>query len=131
MQNTTSVAELKSAIRFLEDEQARKEQELKEQLLLTFESVKPINIIKSSLKDIVSSPYLTDNILATVSGMAGGYVSSKILVGTSKNIGRKLLGNVLRLGVTNFVTRNPQIIKSFGLFVLQQILHKKKKKNND
>jgi hypothetical protein len=49
MEKITSVEELKKAILLLEIKQANEGALLKEQLLVTYESLKPINLIKKSL----------------------------------------------------------------------------------
>ena len=46
MQNITSTAGLKNAIQLLEAEQAVKGQLLKEQFYITYESLKPVNLLK-------------------------------------------------------------------------------------
>ena len=130
MQNITSATELKDAIQLLEVEQAVKRQLLKEQFHITYESLKPINILKSTLKDIISAPSLPENILGAAIGLASGYLTKKIAVGFSGNIFRKLMGSVLQFGVTNVVARNPEAIKSFGNFIIQHFLRKKEKDIN-
>ncbi len=125
MQNINSVAGLKNAIQLLEVEQAINGQLLKEQFYLTYESLKPVNLLKGTLKDITSSPYLIENILGTAIGLATGYLSKKIVVGASGNIIRKLFGSVLQLGVTNAVAQHPDGIKSIGQFIFQHIFRKK------
>lgn len=126
MENITSAAELKIAIQILEVEQEMKAQLLKEQFILAHDSIKPINLIKSTVNDIVSSPYLIDNILGGAIGLATGYLSKKIVVGASGNLIRKFLGVVLQFGVTNVVSQHPGGIKSFGQYIFQHILPKKK-----
>lgn len=125
MENINSVADIKNAIQFLEEEQTVKGEQLKEQLYLTFESFKPINLLKSTIKDISSSPYLIDNILGTATGLASGYLSKRIIVGASGNILRKLFGVVLQLGVTNMVARHPEEVKSLSHLLFQLIFRKK------
>lgn len=125
MQNITSTAGLKDAIQLLEVEQGIKEQLLKDQLYLTYESLKPVNLIRNTLKEISSSPYLIDNISGTAIGLASGFLSKKIFVGASGNIIRKLIGSILQFGVTNIVARNSDIIKSVGQAIFQHFLHKK------
>ena len=127
MQKITSSAGLKSAIQLLEVEQAVKEQLLKEQFHFTYESLKPINILKNTFKNIVSAPSLHDNFLGTIMGLATGYFSKKIFVGTSGNIFRKLFGSVLQFGVTKIVSQHPDTIKSFGQFIVQHFLTKKER----
>jgi hypothetical protein len=125
MQNITTTAELKNVIQILEVEQTIKGQELKEQFYLTYESLKTVNLIKSTLKEAVTSPLLIDNILGTVLGLATGYYSKKFLIGTSGNILRKLFGSIFQLGVTKVVVQPTNTIKSFGQFIYHHIFHKK------
>jgi len=127
MENITSTAGLKNAIQLLEAEQVFKGQLLKEQFYLTCEGLKPFNLLKSTLNNVVSSPYLIDNILGAAIGLATGYLSKKIVVGASGKIFTKLFGSILRLGVTNVVVQHSGSIKSFGQFIFQHIFHKKKR----
>ena len=126
MQNITSAAELKDAIQLLEAEQSIKGQLLREQLFLTYEGLKPVNLLKNALKEISSTPYLIDNISGTAMGLLGGFLSKKIFVGTSGNLIKKLIGSVLQIGVTNLVTQNSEIIKSVGQALIQHFFQKKK-----
>jgi hypothetical protein len=121
MENITSIAGLKNAIQLLEVEQAEKLEQLKEQSLLTVEILRPANLLKSALKDIVSSPHLLDNMLDTGVGLATGFLTKKIFIGSSVNILRKLFGSLLQLGVTTVATQNSDFITSFGRFVFQRI----------
>ena len=125
MQNITTSEELKNAVQLLEVEQAIKGQILKEKFFQTFESLKTVNLIKSTLKEVVSSPFLIDNILGTVMGMATGYFSNKILIGVSGNIFRRLFGSVLQQGVKRIVAHPQNSFKTFGQSILQHLLHKK------
>jgi hypothetical protein len=126
MQNITSSAELKDAIRLLEVEQVTKRELLKEQLQITYESLKPINILRKTLRDITLSQDLTDNIIGTASGLASGYLSKKVFIGTSGNLFRKLIGSILQFGVTTVVSQHPDAIRSLGKFVLQYFFRRRK-----
>ena len=125
MESITNIAGLKLAIQQLEAEQAEKGMLLREQFSITYESLKPVNILKNAIKEITSSPKLIDSLLGTVTGLATGYLSKKIVVGGSGNIIRKLLGSVLEFGVANVVSQHPDTIKSVGKFIIQHIFHKK------
>ena len=125
MQNITSIAKLKDAIQLLEADQALKGLLLKDQFYLTYESLKPVNLIMHTLKEISSSPYLINDISGTAMGLAGGFLSKKIFVGTSGNLIRKLIGSILQFGVTNVVAKNSDIIKSLGHAIFQHFFHKK------
>jgi len=130
MNNITSVTELKNAIKLLEAEQSIKGQLLKEQFYLTYESFKPVKLLGNTLKEMVSSPYMVENIIDTTISIATGYLSKRIIVGASSNIIRRLLGSVLQYGVTNLLHKNADTIKSVGKIAFQQIFGKKEK-NSD
>jgi hypothetical protein len=125
MQNITSITELKNAIQFLEVEQNLKGKLLKEHFFLTYESLKPVNLLKSTLSDITKSPYLVDNIIGTALGLATGYLSKKIFIGASGNKIRKLIGSIMQYGITNVVAQNSDAIKSFGRSLFQHFFRKK------
>jgi len=127
MQNITTSDDLKNAIQLLEVEQTLKGTQLKEQFFLTYESFKPVNLITSTLSDIAKSPFLIENILGTVMGLATGYMSKTLFIGSSGNKLRKLLGTVLQFGITNVVAQNSDTIKSFGRSLFHNIFHKREK----
>lgn len=131
MQNITNSAELRNAIQLLQEEELIKRQLLQEQLKITFESLKPINLLKRTVKDISTSPELIDNIIAQVAGLVSGYLSNKIFVGKSGNLFRKIIGVVLQLGVTKVVSQYPDAIRSFGRFMIDYFLRKKEKDSED
>jgi len=124
MENITCAAELKIAIQTLKFEQEIQGKLLKEEFLITIESLKPVNIIKNTLHDITQSPYLIDNVLGAVTGLVSGYLSKKIAVGTSHNLIRKMVGAFLQFGVTNLVAKNTDVLKTVGNFIIQKFLHK-------
>jgi hypothetical protein len=125
MQNITNVTGLRNSILLLEMEQADKGQLLKEQLYVTYESLKPFNYLRRVLNDISSSPNSTDNILGTAMGLISGYLSKKVVIGASGNLLRKLLGSLLQVGVTNVIAQHPDKIKLYGRALLQYFFRKK------
>jgi hypothetical protein len=125
MQPISSTAELKHAIELLEAEQAAKGHLLREQFHITYESLKPITVLRRTLKELTSSQFLIDNIPGAIMGMVSGFLSRKLIVGRSANIFRKLLGSVLQIGVTNVVARKSDAIQSTGLSIFQHYLQKK------
>lgn len=124
MEKITCAAELKLAIQTLEFERDIQGQILKEKFFVTFESLKPVNMLKNSLIEITSSPYLIDNMLGSVMGLVSGYVSRKIAVGTSHNLFRKITGTLLQFGITNIVAQHPEVLKTVGNFIIDKLIHK-------
>jgi hypothetical protein len=121
MQRIITRYDLKSAIQLLELKQTSDALRLKDQFYYTLESMRPINFIKRSLNDLIAFPNVVDTIVSTTIGLGTGYLSKKIIVGTSGNIFRKLLGLMLQIGVTEFVSRHPEKVKSLGQFIFQKL----------
>ncbi|MBW6535505.1 MAG: hypothetical protein K0B11_10880 [Mariniphaga sp.] len=114
MKNISTTAELKEAIQLMEAQKYVHLQEMRENFSLTWENLKPANIIKSTMNEIGSSPYLFNNILNVTLGLVAGFLSKRaLMIGRSDNKSKKLLGLVLQLGVANLVIYAPNAIKSF------------------
>ncbi|MGA1977046.1 MAG: hypothetical protein ABSG89_04240 [Bacteroidales bacterium] len=126
MQEISSALALQDAIQLLESEQEVKKQLLKEQFFITYESLKPLNLLKSAISDLTSSPYITDDLSGSAIGLATGYLTKKIFVGTSGNLVRKLIGSILQFGVANIVAQHSETIKSIGQTIFHHFLHNKK-----
>ena len=125
MRKITSITELKESIQLLEIRQADDAYLLKEQLLVTYEKLKPINLIKNSIKDLLKSPDLKNGLINTTMGIAAGYLSKKAVVGSTHNPIKQLLGTLVQLGVTNIVSKNSEDIKSIGISLISSFLRKK------
>ncbi len=128
MQSITTSDELKNAIQILEFDQQVREQQLKEHVYLAIESLKPVNLIKSTIHEVVSSPHLIDNVLGVAMGLTSGYISKKIVLGKSVNVIRKLIGTLLQFGITNVVAQNSESIKTFGQSIYQYFQQRRKVK---
>ena len=126
MQKITSTAGLKRAIQSLEAEKAANGKLLKEQFISTYESFKPASLLRSTLKDISSSPNLIENVIGTALGLGAGYLSRSILPGVTAMRFGKLLSPVLQVGVTNFVAKQSGSIRSAGELMLLRIFRKKR-----
>jgi len=86
MQNIDSFVELRYTLQILEIERSEKALLLKEQFYITYESLKPVNLIRSSLKELFLSPNLMNNLVGTTVGVASGYLSKKIVSGSSEDL---------------------------------------------
>jgi len=124
MKKINSEATLRDAIVQLEHRRADEEKMLREQFHLACESMKPINLIKSTFKEAIASPDLKDNILNTSVGLAAGYVSKLLFVNVSHSPLKKLLGIALQFGITKLVAKNPEAVKSLGRGLMKIINRK-------
>lgn len=122
----TNSSELKAAIKLLEQQKSEQKERLVQQFHITYESLKPINILKNSLNKIIKSPAVSDNIIDTSLSLGAGLLSKKILIGKSAGIVKKLVGLALEFGVAGLVSKNSDAIKSGGLNLLGKIFKSKK-----
>jgi hypothetical protein len=129
MQNITSVAALKNAIQELETERKVKEQLLREQFYLTYESLKPVNILRNTLKNLFSSENLLENISGNAIGSISGFILKSIFVGKSATKLKKLVGAILQFGIAKVISQNSDQIKKIRLAVLQNFFNKKEKRH--
>jgi len=130
MQYINSDSSLRAAILQLEARQSEEVKMLRAQFCLVYESVKPINLIKSTFKEAAESLELRENILNTSVGLSVGYLSKMLFVGMSHNPVKKMLGNVLLFGITNVVAKNPEAVKSLGHRILNLIRSRSRRHSN-
>ena len=108
MKKKDEKAALQETIKMLEQRQAKELTLLKDQFYVTYESIKPINIFKKAVHDIIGSSEIKNDILSNVIGLATGFISKKIMVCSSKNPFKKIMGTILEYFVANFVTRKAE-----------------------
>jgi hypothetical protein len=99
---------------------------LKEELMIVYERMKPANVFKNSIKDLISSSDLINNLFNTSMGLAAGYLTKKAAVGSSHNPLKQIMGAFLQLGVSNVVTKNAGGIKSVAVGLVRNYLSRRK-----
>ena len=128
MGKINSETDLREAIVQLESKWADDGQKVKEQFFYTIESIKPINLIKSTFKDAVASPDLKDKILTTSVGLTAGFLTKLLFQGITKSPVKRLIGTTLMFGITKLVARNPETVRSLGKGLLNMIRSKSGKR---
>lgn len=123
MEKQSAVDSLKESIRLLEIRQAEEGKILKEQFKITYESLKPVNLLKSSLKELASSDEIKNNLFETIVSIFTGYISNKIMVGSKKNPFLKIIGVLLQYGVTILVAKNVESIRNFITGLIDRFFH--------
>jgi len=126
MDKINSIKELREAIVQLEIKQLDDKHLLKEQLMVTYEAVKPINLIKNSVKYLFATTDLKREILNAVIGLIVGYLSKKPTGETTGNTLKQLLGAFLKSNSSNVVESNTGGIKSALLGLARSFLSKRK-----
>jgi hypothetical protein len=128
MENQYTAESLKLEIKALEIKQAEEGKLLKEQLIITYENLKPINILRNIAKDFYSSENYKQDFVEIVAGMTSGFITKKIIVGQSKNPMLKLVGLAIQFGITTLVSRKYNTIKDSVIQYVNQFLEGKEKK---
>jgi hypothetical protein len=113
MTKKNAVNSLKESIRLLEIRQAEERVILIEHLQVTLESMKPVNILKSYLKDLTGSTELKNNFFGTFISIVSGYITKKMVAGPKSNPFIKILGSILQFGVTSVIAKNAESIWDF------------------
>lgn len=121
MQKIESSLALRQAIAELENTQTVEEKILKEQFHLAYESMKPVNLIKSTFREVAASEEIRKQVLSTTIGLAAGFVSKKLFEGASHSPMRKLIGTALMFGITEVAARNPEALSAAAKGVIKII----------
>jgi hypothetical protein len=112
--NIENPTDLKSLIAGLEAKKITQEKLLIDHFNLTYESLKPINMIKSTLHEIGNSSDLKSNLLDATLGVGAGLLSKKLVVGSSNNFFKKIAGTLLEFGIATIIAKNSDKIKIVG-----------------
>lgn len=113
MEKQNAISSLKESIRLLEIKQVEEGAILKEQFAVTFESLKPINLLKNTIKEMTSSVDLKSNLSETIISILAGYLTKKVMVSSKSGPLMKILGSVLQFGVTSVIASNTDNIREF------------------
>ncbi len=102
MKRINAVQSLRESIRILEIRQAQEAKALKEQLASTYESLKPVNLFRSTLNDIISSFDLKDSLVGGLFSAVTAFLAPRI-EGSKNSLWLKLLGVLVQYGVSRLV----------------------------
>ena len=103
---------LNEKIAFLQKKQSEELVLLKEQFFSIYENLKPINLIKNTLQEITSSSEIKSNLINSAIGVTTGFLSKKIMIGSTHNPFKKLLGTLVEFVIANAVVKYFNSIKT-------------------
>jgi tRNA(Met) C34 N-acetyltransferase TmcA len=130
MKQINTTAELKEAILELEARRTVEAALLRDQFNQAYESIKPINLIKSAFSEVAASQEIKANVVTTSLGLAAGFLVKKVFQGFSNNPIRRAIGTVIMFGITNVITKHPEKIKSVGSGIFNMLKSKPNEKLN-
>ena len=122
-----NAADLEAAIKRLQNKGNLQKDMVIDQFKEATDSLKPINLLKSSLNKVVHAPGLVEKIIDATVGLGAGVLSKKLLIGKSTGIAKKLLGTALEFGVAGLISKNSAGIKATGMELFSKVFSKKKK----
>lgn len=112
MRKQSAVDSLKESIRLLEIRQAEEGRLLKEQFRITYESLKPVNLIKSSILELTSSTEVKNNLFESLLAVISAYLSKDIITSKS-NIFMKIIRVFAHFGLSNLIISNAESIRLY------------------
>jgi hypothetical protein len=107
----TTTEELDLAIIELEKRKIVQQSILASQFHNTYESLKPINLVKAAFHKVTEPT---------------GLLTKKLLVGKTTSLVGSLLSNALKIGTTKAVYSNSDKIKAYGLAIYHNLFKKGK-----
>jgi hypothetical protein len=122
MKNKSASEKLDLAIALLETKRTEDLIALRAQFHTTYDSLKPLNILRKTFKNLMESPEVKGDITGHIVGIAAGFLSKKVVVGSSNNPIKGAFGMLIQIAVTNLVSRNAHGIKSVSESILLRIL---------
>lgn len=127
MEKIQSLSDLEDAIKQLKFKKAEDEQLLKELFYMTYENVKPINMIKNIFKEPVASQNIKDSLYTTSVGLGVGYLSKMLFQGVVRVPFKNFIGSALMLSVENLIAKNPGVVSALSSLFLNAFSKKPKK----
>lgn len=128
MEKQNAVDLLRESIRLLEVRQAEEGKILKDQLRVTYESLKPVSLITSWMKEISGSVEIRSGLLETIVSILYGYFTQKMIIRSGRNPLMKILSTTMQFGVANVVARNIESIRNFIAVPIDKFLRFVEKK---
>ncbi len=125
--NISNAQDLQAAIVELEKRKVIRESLLKEQFHETRESLKPINIIKSSFSKLTHTPEIRDGVLKTVAGIGVGLLTKNMFLGKAIPLVRSLVGNAVETSVDKTIKTSADTVKAYGTAIYNHLFRKKAK----
>ncbi len=125
MKNETDALSVR--LRELEEKRTKQFGLLKAQFKTTKESLKPLNLIKSTLDEVSSSSDLKKNVFGKAIGIGTGLITKKLLFGSSINPFKNLFGTLMQFAIGNVVSKRAVGVKS----TIKNFIHFYMKRRNE
>ncbi|HQR94396.1 MAG: hypothetical protein B7Y15_03680 [Bacteroidetes bacterium 24-39-8] len=105
MQAPHNTETLSLAILMLEKRRELYFDELKANLEFSYKSLQPVNLVKTGFRELVGSPEVKQGLFSSLVGLAGGFITKKMIIGPAAGMIRNSIGTVMQIIMTNLVSR--------------------------
>jgi len=102
---------LDARIRELELLQDQQKEDLRNSFHELTDHLSPANLVKSAMRNVISTPGLRSTAIDTAIGAGAGLLGKKLIVRGSGNILRKMAGTAVQFILTNFVRNKMPEVK--------------------
>ena len=113
MKTVSASEKLSASILVLAKQQEVEQDALKTQFYLIYESLRPINLIRSTIDEAVQSAEFKHSLVNNLMSVLVGFITKKAVVGNTNNPLKALFGTVIQFAVSGLVSSNVEHIKSF------------------
>jgi hypothetical protein len=110
MKTSNETTILQENIFLLKEKQKREFSAINEQFSTVYESLNPMKLIKSTVSELIETPDIKHKFMNSIIGLATGFISKKLIIGSTHNPVRKILGTVLQFVITNYVSKHSESI---------------------
>lgn len=117
--------ELRNSIQLLEIRQKLEMALIKEELETIIENLKPVNLVKNTLDNIIDSKEIQANVFDLSLGAVSGMLAKKIVVGDSNNSLLNFTGNLVGNLISQKTIQERKIIHFIGKSILKFLTVKK------
>lgn len=124
MKKINNAAELDQAIAELEHKAAFQKKDIQETFASVAESLKPMNLLKSGFRSVIHSGNKED-IFNVLLGLGSGFLGRKLLLGKTRGVVGKTLGQAVQWGVTGLISKNAEAIKEKAGIWIDKLFKKK------
>ena len=88
---------------------------------MTYESLKPVNVIRAAINEFLTLSDLKEPLIETTAGIITGYLSRVLITRNSKNPLLRISGIIAQYGITNLVSKNSTKIVKVALRFIQSL----------
>ncbi|MBC8035197.1 MAG: hypothetical protein H7Y03_13690 [Chitinophagaceae bacterium] len=112
--------DLQERIEFLENKTKQQQEQLKVHFQEAYQSIKPQTLIKNAFSDAASEPKTRNNMLNSLVGLLTGFITHKLVIGSSPGIFKRLAGTAIQIGISKLVKQKFPAIKQKTQELIQQ-----------